>query len=431
MRRPLCVTLCLAAAGLIAGRVPSPLTAQERAPVERPLAAADPLRSAAAPSVREIALPEVPGAHAIWGSTGRDSRGHVWFGISVGSVKPDSANLLEFDPVADRVHIRGNVVDALKRAGVYRPGEDQAKIHSRIVQAGDGHLYFASMDEGGENEDGSKLPTWGGHLWRYRIATGTWDHLLTTKEALIAAAGSQRYVYALGYFGHVLYQYDTRTGHIERREIGSVDGHITRNFVVDRRGHVFVPRLTREAGEPKGPVHVTLVELDTSLAERAATPLEHYLGQESPTECHGIIAFQPMRDGTIYFATHTGFVYRIAQPAAASATAAVTPVGWLHAEGSRYSASLFSPDGTRSLMGVSQSRRPLAGQLAFEWVVLNLQTGERRAFPFGAEITAPRFSHPTLLYGSAAMDNDGRMYVVGIADNDPVLFQVTPAAAAG
>jgi hypothetical protein len=348
----------------------------------------------------------------------------VWFGVSVESVTPASAHLLEFDPLADRVYVRGNVVDALRRAGIYRPGEEQAKIHSRIVQPADGHLYFASMDETGENANGSRLPTWGGHLWRYRIETGAWDHLLTTAEALIAVAASQRYVYALGYFGHVLYQFDTRTNRVERRVIGSVDGHISRNFIVDRRGHVFVPRLTREDGHERGKVRVALVELDSSLDERSSTPLEQYLGEDSPTDNHGIVAFQAMRDGAIYFTTHPGFVYRIASTAPAP-PATVTPVGWLHPDGSRYSASLFSPDGTRRLMGLSRVPKGSAGLLPFEWVVMDVPSGERRASPFGPELTSPRFVGGALLYGSSTMDASGRMYVVGLAREGPVVFQVT------
>ncbi len=124
-----------------------------------------------------------------------------------------------------------------------REGAHQAEVPLKIIEGPDGYLYFASMDEDGENPDGSQLPTWGGHLWRMNLRTHRWEHLLATKEALIAAGGAGRYVYALGYFGHVLYQYDTETNRTARVEVGSVDGHISRNFLVDRRGHVFVPRL--------------------------------------------------------------------------------------------------------------------------------------------------------------------------------------------
>src|SRR5438034_1329542 len=34
------------------------------------------------PQVAEIPLPKVLGLYAIWGSTGRDHRGHIWVGVS-------------------------------------------------------------------------------------------------------------------------------------------------------------------------------------------------------------------------------------------------------------------------------------------------------------------------------------------------------------
>src|SRR3954454_941692 len=35
-----------------------------------------------------IDIPDFPGRWAIWGSTGRDNRGHLWFGVSAHDVQP-------------------------------------------------------------------------------------------------------------------------------------------------------------------------------------------------------------------------------------------------------------------------------------------------------------------------------------------------------
>ena len=79
------------------------------------------------------------------------------------------------------------------------------KVHLIVREVRpDGFLYFASMDEEGENANGSRLPTWGGHLWRMNQATYKWEHLLAAREALIAVAGGGKYIFSLGYFGHVL-----------------------------------------------------------------------------------------------------------------------------------------------------------------------------------------------------------------------------------
>jgi len=132
------------------------------------------------PLVKPIAVPSFPGSYAVWGGVGSDSRGHVWFAICAKDVPAPSAHLYEYVPETETLTDRGDVVSELERAGVYRAGEGQMKIHSRIVQAGDGHLYFASTDEQGENKDLGKPPTWGGHLWRLRLPENKWEHLLAT-----------------------------------------------------------------------------------------------------------------------------------------------------------------------------------------------------------------------------------------------------------
>lgn len=389
---------------------------------------------ARSPSVTALPLPYFDGAHAIWGATGQDSRGHIWFGVTTGGIAPNSAHLIEYVPETGRFTDRGNVVEELRRADVLRRGEQQAKIHSKIIEGADGYLYFASMDEDGENPDGSQLPTWGGHLWRMSLRTHRWQHLLATKEALIAAGGAGRYVYALGYFGHVLYQYDTETNRTARIEVGSVDGHISRNFLVDRRGHVFVPRLAAEpAGARPGPgrrVDVTLVEFGTNLLERRSTSLlpEHDLGSDNPTNAHGIVGLQEMADGSIYFTTHAGYLFRIVPPSADAAgigqsvPAEVTGVSWLHPDGPSYPASLFTSDGRTAISSLARRhRRP------WEWVtcqVPSLACSTATLVVPGRDEAA---LNRTLLYGSATRDAAGGHYLVGVGnDARPVILRVRP-----
>ena len=114
---------------------------------------------AAQPSVRVITLPDFWGQYAIWGSSGVDANGRIWLGITSNDHGSGSAHLFRYDPATGEVTDTGDVVGALKRIGIYKPGEKQMKIHSRIVQMPDGYAYFASMDESGEKSDGSKLPS--------------------------------------------------------------------------------------------------------------------------------------------------------------------------------------------------------------------------------------------------------------------------------
>ena len=76
------------------------------------------------------------------------------------------------------------VVSELKRQGNGPASQSQGKIHSQIVAANDGYLYFSSFDEAGETD--VRLPDYGGHLWRLNTQSGQWEHLLATPEALIA-----------------------------------------------------------------------------------------------------------------------------------------------------------------------------------------------------------------------------------------------------
>ena len=55
------------------------------------------------------------------------------------------------------------------------------------------------MDEHGEDTDSGRLPTWGSHLWRLRLADHRWEHLLAVPEGLIAVASSGPRIVALGW----------------------------------------------------------------------------------------------------------------------------------------------------------------------------------------------------------------------------------------
>jgi hypothetical protein len=370
--------------------------------------AGDPLR---APAVRELKLPSLPSASSVWGATGRDSRGRIWVGVSSQSAAV-GAHLLQFDPEEDRWQLRGDVLEALKRAGVYRAGESQTKIHSKIVPAADGWLYFASTDEQGE-VPGTVPPRWGGHLWRIHPDTHEWQHLAAVPEGLVAVSGVGRRIYALGYWGHVLYGFDTGTREMTRTVVGAAGGHVSRNFLADARGHAYVPRVRQQPG---GAVVAELVELDVAQREIAATPLEHYLGKETLLNNHGIVGLAYLPDGRLVFTTHRGHVYLVEPKGAAPAR--VSAVGWLHPGGEAYAPSLFPFGGGTLVAGVTQR----AGR--FEWVVMELTTGVSAAFPLDTKDL-----RKVLLYGSISRDNAGRFYLGGWAADGagvqrPLVLQV-------
>lgn len=365
-----------------------------------------------APATREITVPEFADANSIWGATGRDRYGRIWVGVSA-KMPGASAHLMTFEPATQSWRDRGAVVDRLAQAGLLRPGEGQVKIHTKIVPAADGGLYFASMDEDGEAVDGSALPKWGSHLWRVDPDTGEWRHLLAVPEGLVAAGGAGRFVYALGYWGHVLYQYDTATGRSRRLEVGAVGGHASRNVIGAADGHAFVPRLRRRED---GTLAAALVEYDSTLTELAATPLAFYAVSDSPEADHGIVGLAALPDGRMVFVTHAGQLYliepRTGQPASVSA------IGAFHPAGDAYAPSLFALEGGRNVAGVARR----GGR--YDWVVFDLAARTSRAWPLDT-----KGLDQVLLYGSITRDAAGRCYLGGWAarpqgGHRPLLLQV-------
>lgn len=368
-----------------------------------PTLAADALRL---PAVREIPLPAFPGAHAIWGATGRDAAGGIWLGVSALD-GGNSAHLMRFDPISDTVTDRGNVLAQLPSR---RPGEAQIKIHSKIIPMPDGRLWFTSTDEEGEVDDGSAPPRWGSHVWSLAPGETGWRHHLAVPEGLTCAAGGGRTVWALGLWGHVLYAIDIHTGAVARREIGAPGGHMSRNIVADARGHAFVPRV-RMGGD--GVVSAELVELAPPMTEIGATPLANYAPGMTPGGAHGIIGLASLADGGIVISTSAGFLHHIAP----GAPSRVTPLGWFHPAGPSYASSLFAWDATR-IGGLAQVE-----PFTWDWVVHDIATGQSQA----RRIALP-LGRIQLIYGSDVRDNAGRVYAVGRHSTDrgkvPVLLQI-------
>jgi len=385
------------------------------------------------PEVELLTFDGYAGANAIWGASGRDDSGNIWLGVSSrhGS---SSAHLYQLLPGSRMPIDRGDVETQLRQQGIGPAQARQGKIHSRIVQADDGYLYFTSMDERGEREDGSAPPRWGSHLWRVKPPEYRWEHLMAAPEGLIAVSGVGRWIYALGYWGHKLYQYDTDSGDVRSVTVGSVGGHISRNLLSDRAGHVYVPRV-RTAATPADDTDwvpyrdgdqliSTLVEYDPELNIVNETVLEHYVPTHGdPAGNHGIIGLAWLREGDMVFTTHSGYLYRIYPRRGKPAW--VVELGTFRPNGGGYSPSLFSIDGSRWLAGVSRGK-------PWQWVVHDLETGHSQA----TALALPKVWN-LLLYGSVTRDDAGNFYLVGqgslpgrkqINDRPPLIVRVKPAS---
>ena len=103
---------------------------------------------------------------------------------------------------------------------------------------------------------------------------------------------------------------------------------MSRNFIVDYRGHAYVPRLRSERlSTGRRVIRASLVEFGDDLRELKDTPLgsEHYLDGDNPTQSHGMTGLQEMADKSWFFTTHVGFLYHIQMPAAAPGSPAPVP----------------------------------------------------------------------------------------------------------
>lgn len=346
--------------------------------------------------LHEIPVPDLPDADAIWGATGRDNRGRIWIGVS-GKRFGSSGHLLRYDPDTRTWTVAGRVLDKLDRAGLAAPGMGQVKLHSRIVQAGDGWMYFTSMDEEGEREDGSALPKWGSHIWRIHPDTLEWQHRFASPDALIALGAAGSSVWALGYWNHVVVHHHIRSGKTKRATAGSVGGHISRNLVVDARGHAFVPRLSTT--EPVA----QLLEFDADLRLLAHPILSGYAMPGDPAANHGITGLATRADGAAWFTTHAGKLFGITSVKAKPAR--VHPRGDFHPAGGGYAPSLFLLDDRTTLAGLVQRGT------RFDWVERDLSGGTATS----VELDTSRW-RGLLLYGSMTRDRSGRFYVVGRTD---------------
>ncbi len=355
------------------------------------------------PKIRLIQFPDFDGAFAIWGAVGRGSGGTIWLAPAAHFVEAQSGRLFEYDPTTEKMTPRGDVLSELKKLGLYRPGEQQPKIHTKFFQGEDGYLYFASSDDPPAGETLLKPPRWGSHLWRIRGST--WEHLRAFPEGILALAGNGKLMYCLAYPDHQLIQFDCQTRNIRKVAVGSVEGHCSRHLLCDFRGHAYVPRLKMVSANH---AEHTLVEFDTDLKEVVQHPLPYYqFGAAS--DSHGIVAYQPLADGSIAFTTHTGRLFRLDPTRGKSQ---LFDLGWFHPSGRSYATGLFAFSGERYLVGATQIENRWA------WVCYDLENARSRELPFDLPTISGLSSADPFLYGCTTRDDTGDFYLVGAYRKD-------------
>jgi hypothetical protein len=368
------------------------------------------------PNVTQLEFPIISEGAVLWGATGRDDFGNIYFGISSNSKNVGTAFLYQYSPQSNNMINQGDVISQLKNAGLYKKEVSQNKLHSKFYQADDGYLYFTSFDEKGENDEEGILPKHGGHIWRKKPNDLNWQHLLATKEGVIAVNTDGRYVYVLGYWDHILYQYDTQIQKFNKIRVGAINGHISRNFLVSQNGHVFVPKVEFSANNT---LIVNLNEYDSALDLVASTPLEHYL-YDSKHSQHGIVSYINMKNGDIYFVTAVGALYKISRTNNNRHQVSFEVFLSETDEAGGYFPSLFSINGENFLVALGR----LANSKHYSWLVYETSTKTI------AIDDLKSLDNKKLLYGSVTRDNSGRLYVVGLdksnrSKHQPLILQLS------
>ena len=233
-------------------------------------------------------------------------------------------------------------------------------------------------------------------------------------------------VVAQGYFGHVLYQYNVKTKKINKKELGTYKGHVSRNIFMDHRGHVYGIRARLASSQEAEGVYklngdrvrISLTELDTQLREIHDWPLSDY-EPSGDTGSHGITGFSEMLDGSIVFVTHSGALWRVRMDGRDSQ---LERLGWLNPLGKSYCASLFCPYGDRYVCGFV----PQNGQ--FFWSVFDIRLSRSVLLPFDDASQKILTQKGLLVYGCETLDDNSNAYVVGWKvierGNGPFIFRL-------
>jgi len=357
-----------------------------------------------APSITELIFPYADNVDAIWGATGSDDQGNIYFGASSHGGDYHSAYLYQYNPSNGQINEQSDVLSELKRHGLFKPGMGQNKLHSKFYQANDGYIYFSSFDEGGENEGVN--PTWGGHLWRKKPNETRWQHLLATEEALVAVNTNGQYIYALGYWNHVLYQYDTKTKKTKRVVVGSYGEHVSRNFLVDERGHAYVPQVIENEFDE---IEAYLNEYDVNLRLVSSSPMVSYQAKNMKRH-HGIVGYTSLNNGDLVFTTSEGGLYKVT---IVNKDNKLTYLGNMHPDGQAYIPSLFTLAGQDFIVGVARIEKK------WQWLIYDLKSQEAVNLPLR------NFNKKQLLlYGSLTKDDKGNFYIGGraISSEDKKLY---------
>ncbi|WP_395344648.1 hypothetical protein PN836_007755 [Ningiella sp. W23] len=348
------------------------------------------------PLLKQLPLVIDETGEMIWGAATADVDGNLFFAVSSYQQDNNSASLLKYIPDSALTIPRSDVITQLASEGNLDDDIIQDRIQGNMAMAEDGYLYFVSMDY--KTETREKQSLYGGRLWRKLPQSTNWDLVLNSDASLATVHTHGQFVYTLGHWGHVLYQYNTQTQRSTNIPVGSVPGHYSRDFLVDASGSIFVPRIEKLQD---GEINAVLVEIDESLGVADFHPLNHYWNGDGFGN-HGIVSQTLMENGELYFVTSGGYLYKITQNEVGRNV--VHELGLFDTQQTNmYISALYSPDNNSLLVGLGRSKE----HDEYRWFIRELNTQTTVSYPI---VEMPKQS--LLLYG-AGKNEQGLPLIVG------------------
>nr|WP_136251767.1 hypothetical protein [Ningiella ruwaisensis] len=348
------------------------------------------------PKLRDIPLPEDLNNTAVWNGVGINDEGEVYLGLSSIQAVDNTAFVISIDPKTQQIKRHSDAVSQLKQEGVYETGLSQKRLQTDFIADDDGFIYFATHDRMGM--DKSNLSQSGSYLWRMHKGDDNWELLLKTEESIIAIKKHKQFIFALSFWDHVLYKYDTVSQLSSAIKIGSFPRHFSRKFIIDKRGHIFVPRVEKDIEDQ---LSVVLVELNTDLAILDIHPMPDYWNANGLGN-HGIVASTETLEGVTYFTVASGGLYKLEE--SVSGRSKLDYLGKFEPQlPESYISLVIAPEQVPILVGFGKTKR----ESDYYWFIRELSTNIVVNYP------ATEFDGRFLLYGANHKRDKSQIYIVG------------------
>ena len=354
-----------------------------------------------------------------WWALGSNRAGNIYVAISNHLNYPGgNVAVFKYDPALGRMSFLNDLQSVSTAAGNWLPSENQQKVHTRLIEGGDGRIYFATHD----NSWGDLADHRGTHFYMIEndqitdLSVNTPQYLdkdMQTVEGSIGvhvenygtigmemAPGTPGIIYGITYGEGYLYRLDLGTGGIRMlaRTGRGYDKGIIRNLAVDLDGNAYVP----VRGDSTGEIRIFKYDnTEDSWGDTGKSYIDGFLAVDDFEKSGWVLHVYPKARDMAYFIAYDGKVYRFT-----FGTETLEYLGILEANPNPHVHNLIlSGDGKRLYALVYR----YGGSSGNKFVEFNLETGLARTI----ESRITLYGSRDLIFGGFAKDRLGHAYMVG------------------